>query len=193
MGDHTRLYVRSLEEVRPDHLERYLFAGTRLKGRVLDAACGCGYGTHILKKAGCDVTGVDIDPTAIEFAERHWEGAKYACLDLNSQTPHEAFDAVVSFETLEHLVNPGIALKGFWKIAPMLICSVPNELLYPFRPETFKRDLYPHQRHYMPHQFSKILEDAGWGVEERHCQENKSAEVKPGIDGMFLIYVCKRD
>ena len=193
MADATRQYASNLNCIRQDHVERYRFAATQLRGRVLDAACGCGYGSRILHDSGCDVTGIDIEPAAIDYAEKHWKGPKYAVVDLNTQMPHQAFDAVVSFETLEHLTSAPQVVKGFWKIAPMLICSVPNELLYPFNGERFKGDGYPHQRHYTPREFCDLLEVAGWSIETRNCQESKSSPVIPGINGLFLIYVCKRD
>lgn len=51
-----------------DHLERYSFASKYVSGKgVLDIACGTGYGTEMLKKAGAEcVTGVDISREAID-------------------------------------------------------------------------------------------------------------------------------
>lgn len=34
--------------IRADHTGRYRFASKLVSGNVLDAACGCGYGSHIL-------------------------------------------------------------------------------------------------------------------------------------------------
>ncbi len=53
-----------------EHVQRYIFAGEYAKGKsVLDIACGTGYGSSILNKAGATiVTGVDISNEAIEFA-----------------------------------------------------------------------------------------------------------------------------
>ena len=54
-----------------EHLWRYKFAAERTRGRrVLDMACGSGYGSHYLATQGGaqHVTGVDIDPDAIRYA-----------------------------------------------------------------------------------------------------------------------------
>lgn len=187
-----RIYAESLNQVRRDHLERYLFAGTMVKGRVLDAACGCGYGGYVLKKAGCTVTGIDIESTALDYAKNHWPDATYLQLDLNRELPREPFDAIVSFETLEHLDNAETVVKGFWKLAPLLVCSVPNQVKYPFSADAFKQDKYPHKRHYTPQEFSFLLERAGWTITERNSQQDKKSPVKRGTDGQFLVYVCTR-
>jgi hypothetical protein len=53
MRDGERQVAPTLEGIRRDHVARYEWAARRLKGRVLDACCGIGYGTQILAKAGC--------------------------------------------------------------------------------------------------------------------------------------------
>ena len=52
------------------HLNRYLSAKKFIKGKkVLDVACGEGYGTYLLKKWGAaKVTGVDISKEALFVA-----------------------------------------------------------------------------------------------------------------------------
>lgn len=49
------------------HLERYRFAASKLRpGRVLDLACGVGYGSAILgERPDVTVVGVDVAPDAI--------------------------------------------------------------------------------------------------------------------------------
>lgn len=49
------------------HIERYSFACSLLQPgqRVLDIACGAGYGTAMLANKGCDVVGADYDFSAI--------------------------------------------------------------------------------------------------------------------------------
>ena len=43
--------------------------------KVLDVACGCGYGSALLAERHPDkqVTGVDIDPAAIAYARQHYQ------------------------------------------------------------------------------------------------------------------------
>lgn len=186
--DRTRQYG-SIDQIRADHVRRYVFAANRLRQRkVLDLACGCGYGSWILHGSGNEVTGVDIEAEAITYAKRHYQGPTYLC-QAGEETKGQ-FDALVTFETLEHIADPKAVLAVQ---APLVIASVPNEERYPFNPETFKDDKYPHLRHYTPKEFEELLESAGFTVRERFCQKDKHVgEVVEGTDGRFLIYVANR-
>lgn len=93
------------------HMERYDFAAARLSGtRVLDMACGCGYGSDRLAELNPDKTviGVDIDPLAIAFAQAHYQrpNLRYVCADAETFSSKEKFDSIVSLETIEHLPRP---------------------------------------------------------------------------------------
>lgn len=186
-----RQYGQTLEEIRPDHLKRYQFAAEIIspRSRVADVACGCGYGSWILHSYGMEVTGVDISSEAIEYGRRHYQGPTY--IQSKAQDFSGDFDALVTFETLEHIADPEIVLKGVR--SPLVIASVPNETLYPFKAFRFGKDKYPHLRHYTPEEFEDLLVSAGLEVVGRYCQPGKrSVDVVEGINGRFLIYVAKR-
>ena len=56
-------------DMRYEHWHRYGWAAQALKGlKVLDIACGEGYGSNILSKYAESVTGVDISDEAVEHA-----------------------------------------------------------------------------------------------------------------------------
>jgi len=56
-------------EIHYEHLHRYYFASKFVEGkRVLDLACGEGYGSYILSKSAEHVVGVDIDELTIKHA-----------------------------------------------------------------------------------------------------------------------------
>lgn len=190
--DSSRKWVRGVgDEITAHHALRYRFAKTRINGSTLDAACGCGYGTEILASSGHDVLGIDCDPKAIVWAKSYFPNQHFICGHIEDRPWEERFSSVVSLETLEHLKNPAIALKAFRESADTLIASVPNEELYPFKPEVFSGDDYPHQRHYTPSEFEELLSSAGFVVVERFCQKDKNnPEVIEGTNGRFLIYVC---
>jgi len=177
-----------IKSIRRDHTQRYQFAAERLKGkRVLDLACGCGYGSWILHQSGNEVTGVDIEPEAIAYAKEHYQGPTYIC--QAGEETKGSWDVLVSFETLEHLERPQDVLAIG---AKTLIASVPNEERYPFKAENFSGDKYPHQRHYTPEEFQKLLESAGYQVVEWFCQKDKKGDIVPGSDGMFLLAIGQR-
>jgi SAM-dependent methyltransferase len=186
----VRQWGKSLDEIRPDHVKRYQLAAQKIKpkGFVLDIACGCGYGSKLLHGLGFNVTGVDISEEAINYAREHHNGPNF--IQGMAEDDYGPFDAVVSFETLEHLKDPLLALKNFE--APFLWASVPNEEKYPFSVERFKNDEYPHQRHYTPKQFDDLLREGGYEVFERYTQKDKQGDITRGTDGMFLIYGCRQ-
>lgn len=87
-----------------EHLHRYGAACELVEGkRVLDVACGEGYGTNLLAQRAKSVVGVDIAPEAVIHAADKY-GRTYlagSCTALPFET--DSFDVVVSFETLEHI------------------------------------------------------------------------------------------
>lgn len=177
--------------IRRDHINRYRFATERVKGRVLDAACGVGYGSKMMQDAGHEVVGVDVEPEAISYAIEHYAGPKYVLGDVIQAPWTGTFHYAVSFETIEHLDNDVGFLNQLRKSASFLICSVPNQNYYPFVAKNFKDDKYPHIRHYTPVEFEHVLNVADWVVTEKWCQKSKVGEVEPGTEGMFLVFVCR--
>jgi SAM-dependent methyltransferase len=142
------------------HLQRYDFASRFVtSGRVLDCACGVGYGSHRLLDAGersHRVTGVDIDQSAIAYARANFSDPRldYVCADA-SQFDAEPFDVIVSFETIEHVADPTALIANFVRLlAPggLLIASVPvtpsvdvNPFhLHDFTPSSFRRMFLRH-------------------------------------------------
>jgi SAM-dependent methyltransferase len=118
-----------------EHVYRYRFARRFVSGKVvLDIACGEGYGTAAMEKAGAvKVIGVDIAAEACEHASRKYGietrigNAEAIPLDASS------VDCVISFETIEHVANPGQFLnecKRVLKPRGTLIISTPNREAY---------------------------------------------------------------
>ena len=182
-----RQLAPDLSGIHPGHLERYFFAKDRVSGTVLDAACGCGYGSKIMHDAGSFVTGIDLSMEAIDYARANYPGPEYIRADVSKYSGQ--YDWVVSFETLEHVPNPEVALRNF-RQSRRLIVSTPNEELYPFSKWKNDGDDYPHLRHYTPRELDDMLKACGWKVLERFAQEKKVSKVTVGTYGMFLIYVC---
>lgn len=129
-----------------EHIARYNFALGILEQfgckRVLDAACGTGYGSMIMQECGYDVYGVDIDKGAITQACRinSCNAATFKEGSLNEPEnifPNKTFDAVVSFETIEHLQDPDRFLNWAKTKADLLIFSLPIE-----QPSDFHLQVY---------------------------------------------------
>lgn len=192
MLDNSRQWPSCYHEVSLHHLARYEFASKRVQGRVLDAACGVGYGSLLMQAGGTAVVGIDGDERAIQWANHFFYGPRYIHGRIEEKKWLGNFDSVVSLETLEHVQNPSELLKIFRAVCKgNFIASVPNENVHPFRPETYLKDSSPHYRHYTPEQFDDILKENGFEVFKRFSQKDKAnPEVVVGTDGMFLVYAC---
>ena len=129
------------------HVERYAFAAHHLPaGRVLDIACGVGYGTEILVResdAEVSVLGVDVSPEAIRYARDHYAGerAEFRIADAMQFSDPEGFVAIVSLETVEHLADPAAF------VARLVTMLRPGGVLVASVPTTPSVDLNPHHRH----------------------------------------------
>lgn len=101
---------QSPERVVAEHLARYRFAAQFVhEMRVLDAACGSGYGSRMLYEAGArEVVGLDLDRDAVEMAHARYGSASVEFLHADVCRPPDLapFDVIVSFETIEHLSEP---------------------------------------------------------------------------------------
>lgn len=90
------------------HLHSYSWVLPYVQGlNCLDAGCGSGYGTHFLALNGVNIIGVDLSEKAIWFCQRTYKqrnNLKFQQMDVTDlKFPASCFDAVVSFEVLEHL------------------------------------------------------------------------------------------
>lgn len=179
----------TLDQIRSDHIRRYMLAASLIPAgqRVLDLACGCGYGSWLMHAAGLNVMGIDVSEEAIDYAMRNYPGPHY--LRESAENVKAEVDALVTFETLEHIQDPAALLRNVR--AKILIASVPNEDVMPFRKEKFAEDAYPHLRHYTPAEFESLLSEGGYKVDRMCCQKDKHGMIIDGTEGMFLIAVAR--
>src|SRR4051812_16686837 len=99
------------------HLVVYDWIAGQVAGRrVVDMACGEGYGSDVLARRAADVVGVDANPDAHAHAKAKYTrpGLRFA-RDM-IQTFAEPCDAVVFLQTIEHVEDPGEVLEHFKRI-----------------------------------------------------------------------------
>lgn len=195
-----RQVAPTLAGVRRDHVARYEWAARRLplQSVVLDAACGVGYAAEIWARFGHTVVALDRSAVAIDYGRTHYGGFSTqfhvgGLPDALGGYVSDGFDAVVSFETIEHLVDPLPFLKEAARLAPRLIASVPNEAVFPYRcaANGFQGWAH-HHRHYTRQEFAELLLAAGWTDFAWFGQAGPESEVEPDRLGRTLIVDARR-
>ncbi len=149
-----RFTPECVREIWYEHVHRYALARTIAAGkRVLDIACGEGYGSAIIAPVARSVVGVDVSAEAIGHARSRYgllpnlsfrEGDA-TCFDAGD----DRFDLALSFETLEHVEAQDALVGG---IAASLaeggcaLISSPDKAVYSdatgYQNEFHVRELY---------------------------------------------------
>lgn len=126
-----------------EHLKLYDMVLPLVAGKdVLDAACGCGYGTHRIAQTAKSVLGADISEEAVEYSKTHYQKENLSFFvspvtKLIRNLPGKQFDIITSIETFEHVeevedfANNAYALL---KDGGVFWFTTPNEDKLPFIP-----------------------------------------------------------
>jgi 2-polyprenyl-3-methyl-5-hydroxy-6-metoxy-1,4-benzoquinol methylase len=154
------------------HFARYLLAAEYAKGRrVLDAACGGGFGSAYLARRAESVLGVDLDEQMVSSAWKVYqaENLSFERHDLNESLidlVNQTFNLVVSFETLEHVRDPARCLFNFVQVMSpdaIALVSVPNGTK-----ELHDGDTKAYHRvHFSAEQFESLLSEHFSRIEMR--------------------------
>jgi SAM-dependent methyltransferase len=111
------------------HLVVYEWIAERCAGlRVVDMACGEGYGTGVLARRAREVTGVDANPQAFEHARLKYTRPGVRFVRNMIELHAEPCDAVVFLQTIEHVPDPEGVLRHFKEMAGTVYVSTPNLL-----------------------------------------------------------------
>ena len=114
------------------HLVVYEWIAARVADkRVIDMACGEGYGADVLAARAARVTAVDANPEAYEHARRRDRRVNLRFERALVETFEERADAIVFLQTIEHLREPGAALEHFRSLLDdggAVYVSTPNVL-----------------------------------------------------------------
>jgi SAM-dependent methyltransferase len=129
------------------HIERYEFAAKQARsGRLLDIACGVGYGSRLIADERSDISevyGADVSIDAISYAQKHYAGnrVQFGIHDAMNFSSDALFDTIVSLETIEHLPQPMLFMQ---RITQSLH---PGGLFIGSVPTTPSVDANPHHLH----------------------------------------------
>jgi SAM-dependent methyltransferase len=137
-----------------EHVHRYCFAlPFAASRRVLDVACGEGYGSDLLGQVAETVVGLDIDGASIDRARQRYSRHNLsfkACSATEIPFEDHSFDVIVSFETVEHLRDQNAfwsEVKRVMRPGGIFLLSSPNRSVYGSQrstPNPFHRREFTH-------------------------------------------------
>lgn len=145
------------------HLAVYEWIGARVAGlRVLDLACGEGYGAEVLWRSAQAVVGVDANPEAHEHARLRYrrQGLRFERGMVESWGEPSSFDAVGFLQTIEHVPDPVAVLEHIRSLllpGGVAYVSTPNVLT--LAPPGQPRSGNPwHIREYRAQEFERLCQ-----------------------------------
>jgi SAM-dependent methyltransferase len=179
--------------VKLEHLGRYLFATDYLRryqpNRVGDLACGLGYGLVELSQIAHTVIAVDCHSDVLTTAPQARLKERFPASGTLEVYQHDLevlpwpkslcqppLDAIVSFETLEHVLEPERVLAQFAQVLAdrgICICSVPNVIHDP--PGVAGLPVNPDHRQFFDfHSLRRLLERSGFKIIDRVGQASSN-------------------
>jgi SAM-dependent methyltransferase len=217
-----RFTPECVREIWYEHWHRYAFARQFAIGkRVLDAACGEGFGSAMLAREAREVLGLDISSAAVAHAQTRYAAQtnlRYAQGDCTALDLGEArFDLLVSFETLEHVAAQQAMIAGFARVLEpdgVFIVSSPDKHTYSdvagFSNEFHVRELYrdellallqPHFPFVYLYGQKLLFQSAIWSVDAvgaagvtAATAQDAGTRVESGLhyDPLYFIAICSR-
>lgn len=98
--------------------------------KVLEVGCGPGFLSLELQSMGFNLTAIDRDPRAVEYAKKRGVASVIPMDASQTSFKDEAFDAVIFSDVLEHIPNQSAFLNEIHRILKSdgrIIFSVPAE------------------------------------------------------------------
>ena len=167
-----------LQEKRDARTQQVLMVGTRKK--VLEIGPASGYVTKALRKRGCTVTSVEVDPKAARAAREYANrmiNADIETMNFEKELGEERYDVILFGDVLEHLKDPKAVLSGlrpYLKPSGYVVATAPNvahgsvRLLLldgKFDPQATGILDWTHLHFYTRRTLLELFRDAGYRVE----------------------------
>jgi SAM-dependent methyltransferase len=152
------------------HLVVYEWIAERIAGgRVLDMACGEGYGSAALAARAASVVGVEANPEAFEHARLRYSrpSLRFARALVETYGEPNSFDAVVFLQTIEHVHDPVAVLRHFRELlAPGGVAYISTPNLLTLAPPGAEKSENPwHLKEYRAGEFQDLCSEVFLSVE----------------------------
>ena len=168
--------------------------------RVLDLACGEGYGSYLLAKTAKSVVGIDIDESSIKHARnkyiKHNLDFKVGSITEVPITGAPLFDVAVCFEALEHIEDHQKLLSEVKRLLTpdgVFIVSTPNKTVYSDEPQ-FNNAFHVHELYFDEFRelFEKYFKNVKFLGQRIYCNSN-IWPVFAGEDTKSVEYVIDKN
>ncbi|WP_404406830.1 class I SAM-dependent methyltransferase [Jeotgalibacillus malaysiensis] len=184
-----------------EHMARYQFAFPYVKGRVLDLACGSGYGSVMAarqsKRKICEMVAVDFSEEVLTYARGryHHPMISYECHDaVDPLLPEKlgTFDCILSFETYEHIAEEEVFLDNLFRLLKpggILVLSTP------FGEGRGKPSSEPFHIHQITrNEFRSLFDQYPYAKKDFYYQSGVLVEpIREGMNYQMGIAVCRRE
>ena len=138
-------------------IDRYKMTIPLCRGkRVLDYACGYGYGTNVLLKDAINVIGVE---PSIDIVKKAKDKFRDCTFNTTDNIDYDKFDIIVAMEFIEHLELEDLhrTLKAWSSVVPEIIVSTPNGDKFRYKPKTKEERVGYHTQHYTWQELNDIF------------------------------------
>ena len=170
-----------------------------VEGKVLEVGCGAGMFAIAIKKAlpSLEVYGTDLNKEAIKKALKNSSGVNFKYGDV-MKLPYKdkIFDAVVSFDVLEHLEDPSAALSEISRVLKkggLLHIFVPIEGYLLTLPGILRKLGYlpkikyaGHIQQYKRDEFKNYLRKAGFKINRVFYSSHLFMQI---IDSVYFLII----
>lgn len=125
-------YDFSLPRIRRDLFLRHALPHARSREALLDYGCGNGANTTLFHGDFDHVDGIDVEAERVQEAnsKNPHPNVRYSLYDGDHIPGDRNYDAVVSFEVLEHTKSDAASLAEIFrrlKVGGVFMCTVPNK------------------------------------------------------------------
>jgi SAM-dependent methyltransferase len=150
-----------------EHIARFQFAATMLTGkRVIECACGSGFGTRYLAAGGaCEIRAFDVSQSDVANARREvsLETVTFEVADgRDLPCPSGWADVYVALETIEHIDDDDAFLREATRVlrpGGLFLCSTPNRQVTNAGSRLSDKPVNPfHVREYSESEFVALLQ-----------------------------------
>lgn len=154
-------------------------------GRILDIACGTGYGCKMISNGKREIIGVDIAADAINFADVHNGAyANFLLGDAESMpVESDSVDCLISIATIEHVPDDHNFIKEIHRV----LKKKSSAIIFTPQNRMGKIPIWPwHCREYSLHEI-KVLINQYMGIKNIFGWQHGVLSDDPIGDGMYIV------